>query len=343
MRVYRGIALIVALSVSASIARADEFRVKEVRSLAAFGTQFEPHTLAFNDHHDGDVVDPATGLIPFEEWARTMPLQKQFLSPYPSYAEPTINATVNGLTKPLKEKLHMYLAEARFALSKSPQSIDLARYMTVSFLERVDPAIREQLISATNATNAENVQNTNPLRPWCEAKVNVLCIQSRYQLEGKLPTGIHLINQLAESKKKIADYLEFKSELRILLPSDLDQSGLRKLSGIDAPINSVLEQTIFQVNQVMQFGRFLAIFQQDPTNANQTTVTAFVALAIKTRVLENKKKYENVPVLRNLVPAQVLMGRSSFNTGSSLSAGLPVYARNRIKAVAGILNQGQSL
>jgi hypothetical protein len=93
----------------------------------------------------------------------------------------------------------------------------------------------------------------------------------------------------------------------------------------------------------MQFGKFLAVFQQDPTNANQTTVTAFVALAIKTRVLENKKKYENVPVLRNLVPAQVLMGRSSFNTGSSLSAGLPVYARNRIKAVAGILNQGPSL
>jgi hypothetical protein len=335
MRVYRGIALVVAISVATSSARADEFRVKEVRSLAAFGSQPEPHTLAFSE-----VADSATGLIPFDEWARTMPVQKQFLSPYPSYAEPTVNSIVNGVTKPVKEKLHMYLAEARFTLSKSPQSIDLAHYMTIAFLERVDPAIREQLISATDA---ENVQNANPFRPWCEAKVNVLCIQSRYQLEGKLPTGIHLINQLAESKKKIADYLEFKSELRILSPTELDQSGLRKLSGIEAPINSVLEQSIFQVNQVMQFGKFLAIFQQDPTNANQTTVTAFVALAIKTRVLENKKKYENVPVLRNLVPAQVLMGRSSFNTGTSLSAGLPVYARNRIKAVAGILNQGQSL
>jgi len=340
MRVSCGIALVVAISVSASSARADEFRVKEVRSLAAFGSQLEPHTLAFNDHHDGEVADPATGLIPFEEWARTMPLQKQFLSPYPSYAEPTVNSVINGVTKPVKEKLHMYLAEARFTLSKPPQSIDLAHYMTISFLERVDPAIREQLIYGTDV---ENIANGNPLRPWCEAKVNVLCIQSRYQLEGKLPTGIHLINQLAESKKKIADYLEFKSELRILSPSELDQSGLTKLTGVYTPINSVLEQSIFQVNQVMQFGKFLAVFQQDPANANQTTVTAFVALAIKTRVLENKKKYENVPVLRNLVPAQVLMGRSSFNTGSSLSAGLPVYARNRIKAVAGILNQGPSL
>jgi hypothetical protein len=340
MRVHRGIALVVAVSVAAaSSARAAEFRIKEVRSLATV-SQLEPYTLAFTDHHDGEAVDPATGLIPFDQWAHTMPLHKRFLSPYPTYTEPTVNSTVNGVTKPATEKLHVYVAEARFALSKSVQSIDLAHYMTVPFLERVDPAIREQLISGTDV---ENVVNKNPLRTWCEAKLNVLCIQSRYQLEGKLPSGIHLINQLADSKKKIADYLEFKSELRLLSPSDLDQSSLTKLTGVNTPINSVLEQTIFQVNQVVQFGKFLAVFQQDPTDANRAIVTAFVALAIKTRVLENKKQYENVPVLRNLVPAQVLMGRSSFNAGNSLSAGLPVYARNRIKAVAGILDQGQSL
>ena len=204
MRVYRGIALFVAISVAATSARAAEFRVKEVRSLTDFN-QLEPRTLAFNDQHDGEVADPATGLIPFEKWARTMPLQKRFLGLYPTYAEPTINSIVNGVTKPVTEKLHMYVAEARFALSKPPQSIDLTHYMTIQFLERADPAIREQLISGTDL---ENASNRNPLRPWCEAKVNVLCIQSLYQLEGKLPTGIHLINQLAESKKKIADHLE---------------------------------------------------------------------------------------------------------------------------------------
>jgi hypothetical protein len=46
-----------------------------------------------------------------------------------------------------------------------------------------------------------------------------------------------------------------------------------------------------------------------------------------------------VPVLRNLVPAQVLSGRSSFNTGNSISAGLPVYARNQVKAMAAILDK----
>jgi hypothetical protein len=81
------------------------------------------------------------------------------------------------------------------------------------------------------------------------------------------------------------------------------------------------------------------MFQQDPARADQTIVTAFIVLAIKTHVLESKKKYESVPVLRNLVPAQVLAGRSSFNSGNSISAGLPVYARHEIEAVARFLAQ----
>jgi hypothetical protein len=46
-----------------------------------------------------------------------------------------------------------------------------------------------------------------------------------------------------------------------------------------------------------------------------------------------------MPVLRNLVPAQVLVGNSSFNTGNSISGGLPVYVRNRVKAIASIIDR----
>jgi hypothetical protein len=60
-------------------------------------------------------------------------------------------------------------------------------------------------------------------------------------------------------------------------------------------------------------------------------------LAINESVLDKKKDYEKVPVLRNLVPAQVLMGQSSFNSGDSISAGLPKYARNEIRTIAGLL------
>ena len=54
-------------------------------------------------------------------------------------------------------------------------------------------------------------------------------------------------------------------------------------------------------------------------------------------MFDKKKDYEKVPVLRNLVPAEVLMGKSSFNAGNSISAGLPQHARNEITTIAGIL------
>ena len=60
---------------------------------------------------------------------------------------------------------------------------------------------------------------------------------------------------------------------------------------------------------------------------------------IESATLDKKKEYALVPVLRNLVPAQVLAGKSSFNAGNSLSAGLPVYARNSVKAIAAILER----
>jgi len=81
----------------------------------------------------------------------------------------------------------------------------------------------------------------------------------------------------------------------------------------------------------MQFGKLLAVFQPYPGDPSKTVATVFMALAIESSVLDKRKEFAMVPVLRNLVPAQVLAGKSSFNTGKSLSAGLPVYARSSVK------------
>ena len=111
------------------------------------------------------------------------------------------------------------------------------------------------------------------------------------------------------------------------------------MTGIDTPPVGALEQNIFYVNQVMQFGKLLAVFQRHPTDAKQTIVTVFMSLAVESSLLGKKKEFMKVPVLRNLVPAQVMAGKSSFNTGKSISAGLPVYARNQVKAIAAKLER----
>lgn len=319
---------------------AQDFRIEEVPSVAAVApAQLEPRTIVFSDHHDEESSDSGDGLISFEEWARERPVQKQLLSLFPGYREPTIKVSVHGIARSYTEKLHMYVAEARFLIGKPPGEIDLGRYARLDVLEKIDPTIKHRRITADQArphTDPESAHNRHPDRRWCEAPQS-LCIQSRYPLEGKLPIGIRLANKLEEGGKKIAEFVEFQSEIRVLQPQEVDGADLSKLTGLDTPIAGVLEQTLFDVNQVMQFGKSLVVLQNHPTDAGRTVATVFMALAIETDVLERKKEFESVPVLRNLIPAQVLMGKSSFNSGSSISAGLPNYTRNRIQAIADLL------
>lgn len=322
---------------------AEEFTISEVTSPAGLAVeQLKPKAIAFLDRPSEELIDPDVGLIRFEDWAQAKPVEKQFLTPFPSYLEPYVEATVDGVRKRFKEKLHMYVGEARFALARPPSSIDLASFVTLPFVERMDPAIKHRLITAAEAVSPKDpraVHNQHPLRRWCEARPVMICIHSHYQFEGKLPLGIRIANKLRESAKKIPDYLEFESELTLRPPAEVTDMGLASLTGLDTAPVGALEQNIFYVNQVMQFGKLLAVFQEHPTDAKATIVTIFVALAVETDVLAKKKEFVKVPVLRNMVPAQVLAGKSSFNAGNSISAGLPVYARNQVKAIAGILER----
>jgi hypothetical protein len=344
----KAVALLICAGTLAATARAQnapsEFTVEEAASAAALAPEaLKPKTIEFLDHPSEELIDPDAGLIRFEDWAQSRPIEKQFLSPFPSFVEPMIETTVDGVRKRVKEKLHMYVAEARFVLARAPGSLDLASYINLPFIERIDPAIKHQLITSAEAVSPKEpraVPNQHPLRRWCDARPVTICIRSRYQFEGKLPLGIQIANKIRDSSKtKIADHLEFESELTLRTPAEVTELGLASLTGLDTPSVGAIEQNIYYVNQVMQFGKLLAVFQQHPTNAKQTIVTVFLALGVETNLFLKKKEFSNVPVLRNLVPAQVLAGKSSFNSGKSISAGLPVYARNQVKAIAGILDR----
>lgn len=315
---------------------ATEYRIEDVSSVSSVPpSQLKANTILFSDSASG-LTEAETGLIRFEDWARERPEQKRFLSLFPDYREPTIKVSVHGIVKPYTEKLHMYVAQARFLIAKSPSAIDLTRYIDIAVLEKIDPSIKHRIITADQArphTDPQSAHNRNPARRWCEAPQSV-CIESRYQLEGKLPVGVRLANKLEEGGKKISEFMEFQSEIRVLPPQEIDQVGMARLTGFDATVTGVLEQSLFDVNQVMQFAKLLAVLQAHPTDNSRTVATVFMVLGVETDVLQQKREFANVPVLRNLIPAQVLMGKSSFNSGASISAGLPSYVRNRIRAIA---------
>lgn len=336
MRITRLLLLAAGMAALPAVALGGQPQIQDVASIATLPpNQPGAQTIAFTDHHNDKLADPVSGLWHFSDWAQAKPAQKELLGLYPSYDEPTI--TIG--TKSRKKRMHVYVAEARFELGKPPGSIDVARYAKLSFVERMDGAIKHRLIAQDDVIPFKNPQyanNVNPQRRWCDAAAGAICIQSHYKLEGKLPAGVALVNKLKESGRKIADFIEFQSELRVVPAGEIDQAALAKITGVATPVAGVLEQNIFYVNQVMQFGKFMAVFQPHPTDPGRTIVSAFLALGVDSDILEKKKEYGNMPVLRNLIPAQVLAGNSSFNTGNSISAGLPKYARNRIQAVAGL-------
>ncbi len=96
----------------------------------------------------------------------------------------------------------MYVAQARFVLDRAPGAIDLSHYVTLDFLERIDPAIKHKLITPADVvpfTDEAGTGNQNPDRKWCTGRANLICLQSTYTLEGKIPLGIMLVNKLREN------------------------------------------------------------------------------------------------------------------------------------------------
>ena len=298
--------------------------------------------IIFSDHKGDELADPGTGLDPLRGLGARPPAAEAAAGLHPGYVEPTVNVTLHGVTKPYKKKLHMYVAEARFVLPKA------------AALDRPSP-LRDACRSCRRSTPRSAIARSRPptrcrrrsrRRPTTATPTGAGARRRARSASTRTTTSkascrwaIKLANKLEEGGKKIAEAIDFQSELRVLSGAEAAQPALMRLTGLDQPVAGALEQNLFFVNQIMSFGKLLAVFQPHPSDPGKTVVTALMALGVKSDVLEKKKEFERVPVLRNMVPAQVLVGNSSFNTGTSISAGLPKYVRNRIQAIAGILER----
>ena len=138
---------VIAVVAYARTLSAQEIKLEEVPSAEAVApAQVKPRTVVFSDHKNDSLIDAGTGLMKFSEWARAKPIQKQVLALYPGYEEPTWK-TSDGSGKIRKLRLHMYVAETRFIVSRPPASIDLTRYATLPFLEKIDPAIKSRTLA----------------------------------------------------------------------------------------------------------------------------------------------------------------------------------------------------
>jgi hypothetical protein len=148
-----------------------DFRIDDVRSARQSDvTRLTSNAIKFSDHTTAGGIDSETALMPFAVWASNHPTEKKFLALFPSYVEPVIESDAadgadKATEKPYTEKLYMYVAQARFVLAKAPAEIDLSRYVTLRFLEKIDPAIKHNLISAADAAAFQEQSRTRQRQP----------------------------------------------------------------------------------------------------------------------------------------------------------------------------------
>src|ERR1700692_427696 len=232
----------------AAAAGAQDFIIGDVSAVRqADVTQLKTGTIAFSDHTSEGSINSETALITFDDWANKHPAEKKFLALFPAYTEATVDQPGSGHAAKITEKLYIYVAQARFLLDRAPGAVDLTHNVTVPFLEKVDPAIKHKAIAAADIVSFKDdpgAGNDNPDRKWCTGRAASICIASTYQLEGKIPMGIMLVNKLRDSVKKVVDHIDFQSELSALAPADIDQAGLQELTKLDPPILGALEQNI---------------------------------------------------------------------------------------------------
>jgi hypothetical protein len=128
----RSVAAFAGLLLSAAAASPQEFKIEEMNSASAVaGGAAAPLTIAFNDHAgDKSVLGPS--LLPFDDWMRARPQEPPLLSLYPGYVEPVVVRKAGGATKTSKDKLALYVAEARFIVRRKPNIDQLGRFASLA-------------------------------------------------------------------------------------------------------------------------------------------------------------------------------------------------------------------
>jgi hypothetical protein len=93
---------------------------------------------------------------------------------------------------------------------------------------------------------------------------------------------------------------------------------------------------MFYFNQVFQFGKIVAVFQDSPTNPNQTVLTSLNALGVREKTW---KKGLHLGII-DLDVGRVIQGRMlGVNTSKGLTAGVPTFTSDITKAIADILEK----
>jgi hypothetical protein len=304
--------------------------------------------------------------LTFSEWEKQFPLERQALVIYPEYSEPVVTTKKNGVTKQSQEKLMVLSVRTKTIVNRPATQIKLKNLISLDSVRKftrtcdadsgevIDPiAIQPSQFMGTVAgkgpiqnfqqCNKSGANITRPLREvdlsytnpkhrsWCNDTSRSLCLESCYLFGRGWREGVSFVNLgMSEAEKK--DYgIAMQSEIRYFTAEQEAESpvSLKNLTQLDSPVRGGLEQNIFYLNQVMEFGKMLAVLQEVPGEPAKTVVTTFVVIGIK------KRTYNQFSELKKTLHGQSVL----FNDKCGITAGLPVFTQDMVNSLIKVLDK----
>ncbi len=300
----------------------------------------------------------------FTDWMKTNPNEYAYLGLFDGYAEPTSLTRRKKLA--VTEKITVFVAKAKTIINKPASAINLPGMIKLDFIRKLDPEIRHAAISPAQVmpvmggqpkidnfkalcnTDSENINRPakelsldhlkRPAQPWCANTERSACVESCYLFNSGYRTVVKGFNNFkAEDEYDKKDFgMATQSEIRYFVSeAEMGKSvPVAALTGVATPVRGVFEQNIFYFNQMVQYGKVIAFFQEHPTDAGKTIVTSYLVFGLQTSTYA--KAY---PILGlTLEVKEILMGRGGrMNTPTGITAGLPVYTQNIAKSLSGLL------
>ncbi len=316
-------------------------------------------------------------LVPFQQWAQERPFEKELLSLYPNYQEPTVSYMKDGIIKTREETLMVFVVRSKTVINKRPEDLNLGLFTTLGGIKTLDKELQhfeitpDRFMANAVATNSakdnfagckeakpEEMSDKDydalpgtlvasgrlkrpqrevdlswtmsPIRQWCDNSNNSICVESCFPFTRLWKQGVQVVNlgMDADEKKDTAAAMQW--EVRHLTQeSELGSSqALSALTGLNTEVTGLIEINMFYFNQIMHFGKSLAIFQRHPNDPDKTVMNVYLAIAVK------KRTYET-----HAIVGEVLRGDSYLNTDSGVTSGLPIFLRQLAASIATSLEE----
>jgi hypothetical protein len=182
----------------------------------------------------------------------------------------------------------------------------------------------------------EKLQNTIKAMPenrrWCDVSGTSKCVRSCVAFEeGDTywnKVGIENARRERMGGERLLDYgLAMESELRFYKSEAEFGAPVSELTGPNEPIYGIFEQSIFYWNQMVQYGKILAIVQAHPSDPGKSVISNYLVIGVK------ESSFKKIPFLM-----EFLTGKFG-NTEHGITAGIPKYTQEFSNRTAAYFEQ----